>query len=230
MNVKEQQRKCYKEENVNNKVILIMGGTGGIGKEITTYLKPNYKVVISSRTAPFIKGEQFQSFPCNISEHTDLSALLSHILITWGKIDIIINASGAVILKPFLEYTTKDINSIIETNIRGSILLAQWAIQIFQLQKYGRIIHLGSTRSITVAPNKSVYSVSKFALRALNDSINLEFNKDNIYSSLICPGHVDINSINKTQVFPQDINNAIQKIIDLNDNMNIPEIILGGVL
>ena len=72
--------------------------------------------------------------------------------------------------------------------------------------------------------------MSKFALRALNSSLNLEFNKFKIYSSMICPGKVDITGKDSRLVSPQDIIQTVEKIILLPNNTNIPEIILGGQL
>jgi dehydrogenase/reductase SDR family protein 7B len=216
---------------MDRKVILIAGGTTGIGKAIADSIKTQpYQLCVCSRTAPFINQEHFESFPCNISKHTDLSAWISHILVTFGKIDVVINCAGAIILRPLLDYTGKDINEICETNIKGAFLLSQTAISIFQAQGYGRIVHLGSTRSISVAPDKALYSMSKYALRALNQSINLEFNKEGIYSSLVCPGRVDFEGKNPTQVTPSEIVHVIEKIIELPNNVNLPEVVIGGMI
>jgi NADP-dependent 3-hydroxy acid dehydrogenase YdfG len=213
----------------DRKVIVVFGGTSGIGKEIVRSLKEQpYKICVSSRTAKFIQEENFESFPCDITKHVDLSAVLSHILVTWGKIDVIINCAGSIILKPLLKYSSKDYHQIFDTNVKGAILVSQNVIPIFQVQKYGRFIHLGSTRSITVAPDKSLYAMSKFALRALSSSINLEFNKEGIYSSLVCPGRIDFEDKHPTQVKPKEIVQVIEKIIELPNNTNIPEIIIGG--
>jgi NADP-dependent 3-hydroxy acid dehydrogenase YdfG len=213
----------------DRKVIVVFGGTSGIGKAIVHYLKDQpYKVCVSSRTAKFHQSENFESFPCDITKHVDLSAVLSHILVTWGKIDVVINCAGSIILKSLLNYTPKDYQLIFDTNVKGAILLSQNVIPIFQVQKYGRIVHLGSTRSISVAPDKSLYSMSKYALRALNQSINLEFNKEGIYSSLVCPGRVDFEDKHPTQVKPKEIVHVIEKIIELPNNVNLPEVVIGG--
>lgn len=215
---------------MNNKVILVTGSTKGIGKEVVNYLTKDYKVCACSRTAKFVQTENFISFPCDVTNQLDLSAMLGKILVHWKKIDIVINCAGIVILKPFLEYTEKDFDDIFSSNVKGAFWLTKMIIPIFQIQGGGRFIYLGSTRSFTVAPDKSVYSMSKFALRALNKSVNLEFNKNKVYGTAICPGQVDLTGTIPTKVYPQDMNRAIQKIIDLPDNMNIEEIVLGGVL
>jgi NADP-dependent 3-hydroxy acid dehydrogenase YdfG len=72
--------------------------------------------------------------------------------------------------------------------------------------------------------------MSKFALRALSKSINLEFNKKRIYSSMVCPGRVDITGTDPQLVSPKDIIKAVEKIISLPNNMNCAEIIIGGQL
>jgi len=210
--------------------ILIFGGTKGIGKEIADALKDKHNIYVCSKTAKIIQEDKFKSMPCDITNEQDIKAVISNFLLAWKRIDVVINSAGVVLLKPFLEYTSEDIDSVFDTNIKGACLIATMAIPIFKIQKYGRIIHLGSTRSFTVAPNKSVYTMSKFALRALNKSINLEFNKKGIYSSMICPGRVDITGVNPQLVSPKDIMKALEKIITLPNNINIEEIIVGGML
>jgi 3-oxoacyl-[acyl-carrier protein] reductase len=217
-------------ETMNKKTVLIIGATKGIGKEIADYLKPVYNLIVCGRTAPIIIEPNFISIPCDITKPNEVKNLLHHTLITFKKIDVVINSSGVVLLKPFLDYTEDDIDLILNTNIKGACVISQEIIPIFKQQKRGRIIHLGSTRSFTVAPDKSIYAMSKFALRALNMSINLEFNKYKIYSSMVCPGRVDITGLNPMLVSPQDIIVAIDKILSLPNNMNIQEIILGGQL
>lgn len=210
--------------------ILIFGGTKGIGKEIADSLKGQHNVYVCSRTASVIQEDNFKSTPCDITKEHEIHSVLYNVILSWGKIDVVINSAGIVLMKPFLDYTSDDIDLVFDVNIKGSCLVAKSIIPIFKKQKGGRIIHLGSTRSFTVAPNKSIYAMSKFALRALNNSINLEFNKKGIYSSMVCPGKVDITGLNPQLVSPKDIIQAVEKIISLPNNMNIEEIIVGGVI
>ncbi len=210
--------------------ILIFGGTKGIGKELANHFKDSHNVCVCSKTAGVIQEKNFMSIPCDITNTNDINSVISHVLLSWDKIDVVINSAGIVLLKPFLDYTSADVDLILDTNVKGAFLVSRVVIPFFQQQKHGRIIHLGSTRSITVAPDKAVYSMSKFALRALNQSINLEFNKKKIYSTLICPGKVDITGTNRQLVSPKEIIIAIEKVISLPNNLNIAEIIVGGML
>jgi NAD(P)-dependent dehydrogenase (short-subunit alcohol dehydrogenase family) len=210
--------------------IIIFGGTKGIGKEIADSLRKKHIVYVCSKTASVFQEERFQSLPCDITKEEDVNGVVANMIIGCGKIDVVINSAGIVLMKPFLDYTSEDMDLVFNTNIKGSCLVAKAVVSIFKKQKGGRIIHLGSTRSFTVAPNKSVYAMSKFALRALNKSINLEFNKKGIYSSMVCPGKVDITGLNPQLVSPQDIIQAVEKIISLPNNTNIEEIIVGGML
>lgn len=213
---------------MNKKTILIFGGTKGIGKTLCEYFKLNYNICICGRTAENIETDSFLSLSCDATIEYEVQRIIVNALLKFNKIDAIINSAGIVLLKPFLDYTSDDMDAIFNTNIKGACLLSKAIIPVFKEQNYGRIIHLGSTRSFSVAPNKSMYAMSKFALRALNLSINLEFNKDGIYSSMICPGRVDITGTNPVLVSPKDIIHAIEKIITLPNNINIEEIIIGG--
>jgi short-subunit dehydrogenase len=210
--------------------ILIFGGTKGIGKELADSLRLKHIVYVCSKTASIFQEEGFQSLPCDITKEEDVKAVIVNTLLGCRKIDVVINSAGIVLMKPFLDYTSEDMDLIFNTNIKGACLISKTIIPLFKKQKGGRIIHLGSTRSFTVAPNKSIYAMSKFALRALNKSINLEFNKKRIYSSMVCPGRVDITGTDPQLVSPKDIIKAVEKIISLPNNMNCAEIIIGGQL
>jgi short-subunit dehydrogenase len=210
--------------------ILIFGGTKGIGKTLADSLREKHIVYVCGKTAQVIQEEGFQSIPCDITKEEDINGVIANMIIGCGKIDTVINSAGIVLLKPFLDYTSEDMDLVFNTNIKGACLISKVILPFFKKQKYGRIIHLGSTRSFTVAPNKSIYAMSKFALRALNMSLNLEFNKKHIYSSLVCPGRVDITGLNPQLVSPKDILHAVEKIISLPNNTNIEEIIIGGQL
>lgn len=210
--------------------ILIFGGTKGIGKEIADSLRKKHIIYVCSKTASVFQEEGFQSLPCDITKEDDVNGVVANMIIACGKIDVVINSAGIVLMKPFLDYTSEDMDLVFNTNIKGACLISKTIIPFFKKQKGGRIIHLGSTRSITIAPNKSIYSMSKFALRALNKSINLEFNKKGIYSSMVCPGKVDITGLNPQLVSPKDIIQSVEKIISLPNSMNIEEIIVGGVI
>jgi short-subunit dehydrogenase len=97
-------------------------------------------------------------------------------------------------------------------------------------QKNGFIINIGSTRAITSAPGKSLYSMSKFALRSMTQSINIEYNKEGIYSTLICPGAIDKEGTDKTKVQYNDVINTVKYLLTVPISASVPEIILGGQL
>lgn len=210
--------------------ILIFGGTKGIGKILADYLKYKHIIYVCSKTASIYQEEGFQSLPCDITKEEDIKSVITNMILGCGKIDVVINSAGVVLMKPFLDYTSEDMDLVFDTNIKGACLISKTIIPIFKKQKGGRIIHLGSTRSFTVAPNKSIYAMSKFALRALSKSINLEFNKNGVYSSMVCPGRVDITGLNPCLVSPNEIIDAIKKIISLPNNVNVEEVIVGGQL
>jgi NAD(P)-dependent dehydrogenase (short-subunit alcohol dehydrogenase family) len=120
-----------------------------------------------------------------------------------------------------LEYSEDDYNQIFNVNVKGAFFMTQAALKY--MKPGSKIINIGSTRAITGAPNKSLYSMSKFALRSLTQCINAEYNDKGITSTIICPGSFDTIPINA-------VVDAIMLAINTPNAANIPEIILGGRL
>ena len=105
--------------------------------------------------------------------------------IYWGKLaptDVLLNCVGDVNLIGLEETTEFEFDNMVLANFKVPFLLAQSFIK----ENGKHIINIGSTRSISTAPNKAIYAATKSALRFLTQSINLE---TDVKATLICPGN-----------------------------------------
>ena len=210
------------------KVIVIAGGTGILGKAIVTAFEPEYisnevQLAIISKHAKREETPNRLLFSGDLLSSRDCSYFINKVNQKCGHIDTLINCVGGVGCKPFLKYSISDYDCLFDLNVKTHWMLAKAAIPLMKKQKYGQIITVGSTRAITSAPNKSLYSMTKFALRAMNESINIEFNQYGIYSTLICPGNFKTVSV-------ESIASTIKHIISLPMSANIPIVQIGGQL
>jgi NADP-dependent 3-hydroxy acid dehydrogenase YdfG len=207
-----------------NKVIILSGATKGLGLDIFNTLRPNYKIATISRNTDPFESQGCLKLKGDITNPADVKNFFNQIYMKWGEIDVLINNAGMLgEFQNITLYSEEEIDTILKTNIKGTFLMTQEAINMLRSPKGGLIINIGSTRSITGAPQKSLYTMTKFAMRGLTQCINAEYNIHNIYSTIICPGSF------KT-VDTKEIAKIIKHIIELPKESHIPEIIIGGQL
>ena len=205
------------------KTIIISGTTKGLGLAIYSKLSQElYNFATISRTnGDWENGNNLQ-FCGDITNYWDRKHFIDKTIQKFGQIDILINNAGIVNLKPFLEYTEFDYHTIFDINVGGAFGLTQLVIkQMLQQENGGHIINIGSTRAITGAPDKSLYSMSKFALRSMTQCINAEYKDKNIRSTIICPGQL--------ATIQEEVVETIYYLV-YNNIRFIPEIIIGGIL
>ena len=205
--------------------ILITGAKIGLGKYLAQHYKEKNNVAICSRTMKSeIRSLHFLTSKCDIRDIKEINHFLRTIKNYFQHIDVLINNAGIIKFDLIKDIKIKDLNNIIDTNLKGTILFTQAFLNADLKPKY--IINIGSIRAITSAPHKTVYSASKFGLRAFTQSLNIEF--PNIKSTLLCPGTFDLN--NHKAIKMKDILKTLEYIFSLSDNAKIPEIVIGGQL
>ena len=205
--------------------IIVTGTSRGLGKSIATKLSANSDLNIAtvSRSGYNFRQDNYMHYVADITHPLERTIFLHAVIEEFKTIDILINNAGIVNLKSLLNYTEEDYEDIFAINVSGTFFLTQLCILHMLTQRDGgHIINIGSTRAITGAPDKSLYSMSKFALRSMTQCINSEFNEKGVYSTIICPGKFDDIIIYETV-------NTIEFLIK-NNIKTIPEIIIGGKL
>jgi len=182
-----------KNQLLKDKVIVVTGGSGGIGNAIVNKLA-SYDAKICAVYHRNITANYDDKnicwFQADITTPEDRDRLLSFTLQKFGKIDVLINCAG--ILEPG-EFSSLDINQIskmIDINFISTIILTQKAISIMKNQRSGHIINIGSLGGIVPMPYSAVYSATKFALRGFSFSLAEELKVTGVNLSLITPGSV----------------------------------------
>ena len=207
-----------------SKVILVTGASYGLGEVLLKRFsnRKDYKVAGIARTIKEEENENILLFKGDITCKKDVDLFFKAVADKWGGFDILINNAGIVgDFKEIEKYSEEEIDALINVNIKAAFMVSQKAVQL--INKPGYIINIGSTRSITGAPNKSLYTMSKFALRGLTQSINSELKSKGIYSTIVCPGSF--------KTVPLDaIAGIIENLISLDISAHVPEVIIGGML
>ena len=176
-----------------DKVILVTGGSGGIGNAIVNQLSNSGAKVISTynHNIPVsVSDKNTHWIKANLINPEDQDNVISFTLKNFGKIDIVVNCAG--ILEPgnFLSLSNEKLKEMIDLNLTSVLMIIQKILVVMKDQGFGHIINIGSLGAIVPMPYSAVYCATKFALRGFSFSLSEELKGTGINFSLVTPGSV----------------------------------------
>ena len=174
---------------IMSKVVLITGGSSGIGKSIGIYLQQKCFVVYgTSRNPALNKDSVFPLIKLDVRDVASIKEAVDYIITTSGKIDVVINNAGVGITGPLEEIPSEEIKNNFETNLFGPIEVMKAVLPQMRLQKSGLIINVTSIAGYMGLPYRSVYSASKGALELITEALRMEVQSFGITITNIAPG------------------------------------------
>lgn len=187
--------------DLNGKVVIVTGGTKGLGYGIVmTLAYHGAKVVITSRhqddcdaVAKEVKdmGGEATGIKTDVQNVEEIENLIKKTVETYGKLDIMVNNAGVAVTKRFTEMTEKDYNTVIDSNLKSVYFGSQAAAkQMIEQGGNGKIINMCSIGGIKGNNYLSTYGASKAAAINLTKSMAWELGRYNITVNAICPGYV----------------------------------------
>ncbi len=166
--------------DLNNKVVVITGGSKGFGKSLATFLKKeNCQVIISSDNSEDLEQTKQEiyvdSFLADVTKLEDLRNLAEYVSDKYGQIDIWINNAGIQIAPSLMEdVDIVKLKKLFDINFFGYFYGCQLALSYMKKRGGGLIININSTAGLDGKPMISAYSSSKFAIKGLTESIRKE--------------------------------------------------------
>jgi len=196
--------------NLNNRIVLITGATGGIGSAIATeFFTQGAKVVMTGRNIEklnAIHDKLVASNPHNpepVCIPLDLTAidaestLVHNVIEICGKLDILVNNAGIVDGCMFLKSNEQYTNKIMHVNFTVPYNLSRAAVPHMLRNKYGRIISITSIAGYMGDAGMSAYAASKGALASATKSIATEYGRRGITANCIAPGIIETETTKK---------------------------------
>lgn len=172
-----------------SKVILITGGSSGIGKSIGEYLQTKGCTVYgTSRTPEKYTDSLFELIALDVRDTASIKAAVAYILTKEKTIDVVINNAGVGITGPLEETPLDEIRNNFETNFYGPIAVIQAVLPQLRHQKSGLIINITSIAGYMGLPYRGIYSASKSALEILTEAISIEIKPFGVHITNVAPG------------------------------------------
>lgn len=171
------------------KVVLITGGSSGIGKSIGIYLaQKGYKVYGTSRNAEAVADTPFPLVSLDVRKTETIKSAISEIIEKEGRIDILINNAGVGITGPLEEIPLEEIKNNFEVNVFGPIEVMKAVLPTMRKQQSGLIINITSIAAYMGLPYRGVYSSSKGALELITEALRMEVKSFGIEITNLAPG------------------------------------------
>ncbi|WP_271897893.1 SDR family NAD(P)-dependent oxidoreductase [Candidatus Phyllobacterium onerii] len=183
-------------ENFQEKVVIITGGSSGIGLAAAQqFASQGANVLVTGRRAEVLAeiaaaNPNIHGFVADAADPEAAGNTIDSAIELWGRLDILVNNAGAGAIRSLMESDANTIASIYAVNVTGPILLAAAAVPHLAKTR-GTIVNMSSTFGSKAAPELSVYGSSKAAVEHLTRCWALELAPLGIRVNAIAPGPVE---------------------------------------
>jgi NAD(P)-dependent dehydrogenase (short-subunit alcohol dehydrogenase family) len=186
---------------MKDKTVLITGASSGIGRATALLLAGRgARLALAARNYPALTevadeakrlGAQVVCVPTDVTQGNQVSDLISEVLATFGRIDVLVNCAGAGVIRPIEQITEDDIDRMYAVNMKGVLLVTQAAGAAMQKSGGGKVITPVGTMGRFVMRGSVAYSASKWGAVGALKAMATEWQRAGIGFTLLYLGGVD---------------------------------------
>ncbi|TVZ28581.1 hypothetical protein JM83_3715 [Gillisia sp. Hel_I_86] len=170
-------------------VVLITGGSSGIGKSIGEFLmSKNFKVYGTSRNPNPDHTTSFPLITLDVTKNETIISAISELIAKEGKIDVLINNAGIGITGPIEETPEEEIKKAFDTNYFGPLNVTKAVLPHMREQGGGLVINITSIAGYMGLPYRGIYSATKGALELTTEAFRMELKGFNVQMTNVAPG------------------------------------------
>lgn len=175
---------------MEQKIVLITGGSSGIGKSIGIFLKAKgFKVYGTTRnTANYPNFDAFELLELDVKKADTINTAITELIKREGRIDVLINNAGVGITGPIEETPNDEIVKAFDTNFHGPIRMMKAVLPHMRIQKSGLVINITSIAGYMGLPYRGIYSATKGALELVTEAMRMEIKDFGIQMTNLAPG------------------------------------------
>lgn len=226
-------------KSLQGKTAIITGASSGIGAAIAKVLSgEGANVVLAARRIDKLKEvEQVISSQGNgkalavrtdISNREDVENLVKKVEEAFGSIDVFVNNAGQMLSAAVQSGKVEEWESMIDVNIKGVLYGINAVLPSMLERSSGHIVNIASVSGLEVTKTSTVYSATKFAVRAISTGLEKELARTGVRVTNISPGMVDTrlskSSSDRKKLEAEDIAKAVMYAVTQPDYVNVNEI------
>jgi short-subunit dehydrogenase len=212
---------------VFNKVIVVTGAGGGIGRELVCQLLEKGAIVAAIlhkngfkeiETLAAVYGNKVSTHIADIANRDDVEKLPEEIIAVHGCIDGIINNAG--IIQPFHSVNDLDyeqIQRVMDVNFYGTLYMCKSFLPHLLNRPEAHITNVSSMGGFLPVPLQSIYTASKAAVKMLTEGLHLELRHTNVGVTVVFPGGVDTNIVQNAGIEIKGVESSSYKMLRPNE-------------
>jgi NAD(P)-dependent dehydrogenase (short-subunit alcohol dehydrogenase family) len=188
--------------NANAPVVIISGCSTGIGRALAVeFAARNFRVFATARRPEVIndlKAPNMDVSVLDVTDETSIKACVDSVIANTGRIDMLVNNAGLLLIGPLVELETSELRRQFETNVLGLAALTRAVASHMIKKTSGKIVNIISVSGILPTPFAGAYCSTKAALTAFSDSLRMELAPFGIKVIIVQPGGIKSNlSVNE---------------------------------
>lgn len=223
-----------------SKTAIVTGASSGIGRAIAIKLaSETIDVVLASRNEAKLaelekeinelKKGRAKYIVTDVSKREQVDKMVDTTINHFGSIDYLVNNAGVMLNAVVTEGKVEDWEEMIDTNIKGVLYGTNAVLPYMLKHKTGHIINIASVAGFEISKRSTVYSATKFAVRAISTGLEKELAHTGVRVTNISPGMVDTNltahiPLQRKPLDAEDIANAVYYAITQPPYVNVNEI------
>ena len=185
--------------DLENKVVLVTGGSRGIGfAAAKAFLDQGAKVAICGRKADGLEraaaelnaGDRLLTVAAHVAKADDVQVLFDRTLAAFGTLDILVNNVGMNLITSVVDSEPSLWNKIIDSNLNATYLVSRTAAHIMREKRSGKIVSISSTAARRAAPAMGVYGIAKAGIEMMTRVLAQELAPYGIQVNAVAPGMV----------------------------------------
>jgi 3-hydroxybutyrate dehydrogenase len=216
--------------NLLNKVVLITGAAGGIGRAIAKrFLAEGARVAIADLNGAQAKitaaelGGLTLAVTMDVTDEASVNAGVAAVVSQWGTVDVLISNAGVQIVHRTEDFPFSEWKKMLAIHLDGAFLTTKACLPHMYQQKSGTVILMGSVHSKLASPLKSAYVTAKHGLIGLARTLAKEGAEYGVRANVICPGFV------KTPLVEKQIPEQAARL-GISEEDVVKKVMLGGTV